>query len=425
LKACAACYRLFPDAGQFCHVGGEALVPTSEAKLPSDPDDPRVGATICGGRYQIWRKIADGGMGRVYQALDIEANRAVAMKILHPEVAADNVSLERFKREFAISTSLPHDHIVEVLAFEHTEDDSFALVMEYLEGEELRTRLKREKVLAPERLVRMLSQVAIGLAAAHERKVVHRDLKPDNIFLCGSSDGDKVKILDFGSIRDNSEGAKKLTVMGTTIGSPYYMAPEQAQGLEELDHRADVWSLAAIVYESLTGKVPFEGGTGPAILLAIMTQEPIPPSEAGKAHNVPKTLNQVMEEALAKKTASRTATIGALADRVGAAYGLTGSHLEWARTPESELADQIRFSLPVALDGFEQQSKSKLDLSAMDTAFRSDEAFMAGSVGGPTGLRAVEEAAVDVPKGMPRWLVPVVAGVAVLLGVLVAILIAR
>jgi serine/threonine-protein kinase len=262
LKACTVCHRLYPDEGTACPSDGEALRATGEATLPSDPEDARIGKTLCHGRYQVWRKVADGGMGRVYQALDTQSDRSVALKILHTEVAQDPVSLERFKREFAISASLPHDHIVEVLAFEQTEDQSFALVMEYLEGEELRTLLKRVKVLPPERVVRMLSQVAIGLAAAHEGKIVHRDLKPDNIFLCRSPSGDKVKILDFGSVRDNSEGAKKLTVMGTTIGSPYYMSPEQAQGLEELDHRADVWSLAAIAYGSLTGRSRSRGARG-------------------------------------------------------------------------------------------------------------------------------------------------------------------
>ncbi len=254
MKACTSCHRLYQDDGGFCPIEGKALVPLHEAEAPVDPEDKRVGASFCSGRYQIWRRIADGGMGRVYQACDKHENRGVALKILHPEVAQDGVAVERFKREFECSASLPHDYIVDVLAFEKTEDGSYALVMEYLEGEELRTLLKREKVLAPERVIRMMAQTAIGLQAAHDKKVVHRDLKPDNLFLCGSREGDNTKILDFGSVRDNSAGAKKLTVMGTTIGSPFYMSPEQAQALPELDHRADVWSLAAMAYECLTGE---------------------------------------------------------------------------------------------------------------------------------------------------------------------------
>src|SRR4029077_5814010 len=146
-------------------------------------------------------------------------------------------------------------------------------------------------------------------------KVVHRDLKPDNVFLVGKAEGDQSKILDFGSVRDNSAGAKKLTVMGTTIGSPFYMSPEQAQALPSLDHRADVWSLAAIAYECLAGRVPFLAPTGPAILLSILSDEPKPPSEIGAAHKVPVTLDPVMEEALTKNPAIRIPTIGALVDR--------------------------------------------------------------------------------------------------------------
>jgi serine/threonine-protein kinase len=425
LKACSVCYRLFKDEGSLCPIHGERLVATSELTPPTDPQDSRIGKKVCRGRYQIWRKVADGGMGRVYQALDTLADRPVALKILHPEVAADPVSLERFKREFAVSASLPHDHIVEVISFEETDDKSFALVMEYLEGEELRTVLKRHKVLPPERVVRMLSQVAMALAAAHEHEIVHRDLKPDNIFLCHTRDGDNVKILDFGSVRDNSQGAKKLTVMGTTIGSPFYMSPEQAQGLEELDHRADVWSLAAIAYESLTGRIPFQGGTGPAILLAIMTSPLEPPSEVGKAHDVPRTLDPVMDEALAKSPKERTATIGALADRVGAAYGLMGSHQEWAKMPEKELGDQIRAALPAALEGFEKASR--VDLRAMDQAFKSDDAFMAGSIGGPvlTPPPPADDLAESPAREIPKWIMVVVAGVAVVLGIVATLLLAR
>ena len=142
---------------------------------------------------------------------------------------------KRFKREYEISALLPHEHIVQVLDFQYDQVlQTWALAMEFLEGEELRYILKRESVLPPERLVRMLSHVAIGLDEAHARGFIHRDLKPDNLFLCGTREGDVVKILDFGSVKDTGGSRKKLTVLGTTIGSPYYMAPEQAQGLDSL-----------------------------------------------------------------------------------------------------------------------------------------------------------------------------------------------
>ncbi len=420
MKSCTSCHRLFSDDGGFCPIDGQRLVDTTTATPPTDPEDKRVGATFCAGRYQIWRTVADGGMGRVYQAFDTRAQRSVAMKILHPDVATDPVSVERFKREFEVSATLPHDHIVEVLGFEKTEDGSYALVMEYLEGEELRMLLKREKTLSPERVIRMLCQLALGLAGAHERKQVHRDLKPDNVFLSHTAEGDVSKILDFGSVRDNSEGAKKLTVLGTTIGSPYYMAPEQAQGLPSLDHRADVWSAAAIAYECLTGTVPFAGSTGPAILLAILTHDPKPPSEAGKVQNVPETLDEVMERALAKNPDLRYTSIGELADEVGKAYGLDGSFRDWARTPQSQIADQIAVGLPKRLEEKRAKVGVPMDLGAMDSAFQ------AGSVGGPTNVARSPAGGYDdlVPAGVPRpkpWLIPTVLGVGVLAAVLIVL----
>jgi serine/threonine protein kinase len=407
LKTCAECHRLFADDGGFCPVDGKALVPTGDVEAPSDPTDKRVGASFCGGRYQVWRRVADGGMGRVYQALDTRENRGVALKILHSEVAQDAVQVERFKREFACSAALPHDYIVDVLAFERTEDGSYALVMEYLEGEELRTLLRREKVIPPERLIRIMAHAALGLQAAHDRRVVHRDLKPDNIFLCGSRDGDRTKILDFGSVRDNSLGAKKLTVMGTTIGSPFYMSPEQAQALPDLDHRADVWSMAAIAYECLTGQLPFSGSSGPAILLAILSNEPVPPSEAGEAHGVPPTLDPVIEEALAKNASIRTPSMGALADRIGHAYGLEGTHVEWARTPQSELGARIQQALPALVERYLVEHPKLPPLAAMDDAFK------AGSGGGPTAFD--DDLVMGLPaKGPPKWVFAAVAGALIL-----------
>ena len=415
MKACPSCYRLFPDDGGFCPIDGARLAQTAEIAAPSDPDDKRVGRAVCQGRYRIYRRVADGGTGRVYQALDTRAERGVAVKILHPDVAMDEISVERFKREYRLSRELPHDHIVEVLSFEATEDESFALVMEYLEGEELRMLLKREKVLAPERLIRILSQVALGVQAAHQRKVVHRDLKPDNVFLCHTRDGDDVKILDFGSVRDNSEGAKKLTVMGTTIGSPFYMAPEQAQGLPSLDHRADVWSLAAIAYECLTGRVPFEGATGPAILLAILSKEPRPPSEVGAAYHVPRTLDAVMEAALTKDPDQRISTVEALVQRIGAAYGLTGDLAEWAATPQDKLARRIQEGLPAALGAALAPTAAAPVFAAMDDAFQEDR-----SPGAFT-----EDMVMGVPAKRPTWLIAVIVVALMGIGAAVALVFLR
>jgi serine/threonine protein kinase len=342
VKGCPACGRLYPDDARFCPVDGNQLTSATLAPAASDQVDARLGKLVCD-RYEVRRVIADGGMGRVYEALDTVGRKNTALKILHPDVVADPIALERFRREFEVSAQLPHDHIVDVLDFQPTDDGSYALAMEFLYGEELRNTLKRERVLPPERVIRMLSQLALALDQAHARKLVHRDLKPDNVFLCQTREGDIVKILDFGSVKDKAETAKKLTVIGTTIGSPYYMAPEQAQGLETLDQRADVWALAAICYECVTGKVPFGGNSGPAILVAILTQEPNPPSVAGSGQKyaVPPALDGVMLRAFKKNPAARIPSAGALADAVGQAYGLAESHREWAKTAEAVLGTQI------------------------------------------------------------------------------------
>jgi serine/threonine protein kinase len=333
---------MYPEDAGFCPVDGNQLTSATLAPAASDQSDSRLGKLVCD-RYEVRRVIADGGMGRVYEALDTVGRRNTALKILHPDVATDPIALERFRREFAVSAQLPHEHIVDVLDFQPTGDGSYVLAMEFLYGEELRNTLKRERVLPPERVIRMLSQLALALDEAHARKLVHRDLKPDNVFLCQTRDGDIVKILDFGSVKDKAETAKKLTVIGTTIGSPYYMAPEQAQGLETLDHRADVWALAAICYECVTAKVPFGGNTGPAILVAILTQEPSPPSiaGAGQKYAVSPALDGVMARAFKKNPAGRIPSAGALADAVGHAYGLEQGHREWAKTAEAVLGAQI------------------------------------------------------------------------------------
>jgi serine/threonine-protein kinase len=308
--------------------------------VPSQDADPRVGTLLCG-RYQLFRVVADGGMGRVYEALDKTEKRSVAVKVLHADVAMDEVSIERFKREFEASKSLPHAHIVEVLDFQRTEENSYALVMEFLYGEELRAALKRLRVIEPARLVRILSQLAIGLDEAHARNLVHRDVKPDNIFLCQTSDGDIAKLLDFGSVKDKAK--KPLTALGTTIGSPFYMSPEQAQGLDTLDQRADVWAVATIVYECVTGAVPFQGLNAPSILLEILNKEPVPVTVAasGQKYPVPAALDGALSRAMKKTPSLRTRSVGALADAIGHAYGLDGNHRQWATTSQAELGERI------------------------------------------------------------------------------------
>jgi serine/threonine protein kinase len=424
MKSCPNCQRVFPDDAGFCPADGTLLTAASMAPVAPSQEDARIGARLSG-RYEIRRKVADGGMGRVYEAIDKKTDSRVALKVLHDDVAKDEVSLERFKREYEISALLPHEHIVQVLDFQRdTVSGTWLLAMEFLDGEELRYILKREKMLPPERLVRMLAQVAIGLDEAHARGFIHRDLKPDNLFLCGTREGDVVKLLDFGSVKDVGGGnRKKLTVLGTTIGSPYYMAPEQAQGLETINSRADVFALAALTYECVTGEVPFVGTNGPSILLAILTKDPVPPSvKAAQAkYPVPPTVDDALEHGLAKNPNIRTPSVGALADAVGQAYGLSGDHRAWAALPQLELGRQIAEAMPrlmtskvvplaVAGDPFASPTQGGGGVSLAEPVSvgrRMDQAFGAVAEGDlePMG----------VPKGTPAWLLPLVVGLLALL----------
>ncbi len=347
LNACPRCQRTFPsEDGNFCPADATRLVPMDSIPVPKDPSDPVIGAAIAG-KYEVRRTIADGGMGRVYEARDLRTQRRVAIKILHREVAEDDVNIERFRREFSTSRELDHAHIVDVMDFAGDAvlpgqpGQGWYLVMEYLDGEELRAVLSRQKVLPLPRVIRVVSQVALGLDPAHRRGFVHRDMKPDNVFLVRTHDGDLVKILDFGSVKftRGQDKGHKLTVLGTTIGSPFYMSPEQAQGLADLDHRADVWAVAVIVYEMLVGKVPFTGPNGPQILFKILGDEPMLPSLA--SDSAPPQLDDVLFRGLQKKPAARFQTVGELADALGHAFGLQGDHTVWAHTSETDLATQL------------------------------------------------------------------------------------
>lgn len=441
MKSCPACMRVFPDDAGFCPADGSALQSASLVPVQAG-DDPRLGTLLCG-RYEIRRVVADGGMGRVYEGIDKQTQTRIAVKVLHSDVAKDDVSLERFKREYEISSQLPHDHIVKVLDFQRDASGVWLLVMEFLDGEELRFVLKREKMIPPDRIVRMLSQVAIGLDEAHARQFVHRDLKPDNLFLCGTREGDDVKILDFGSVKDKNKDAKKLTVLGTTIGSPYYMAPEQAQGLETLDARADVFALAAITYECITGTVPFTGNNGPSILLSILTKDPEPPTtkKATAKYPIPYGMDDVMEVALAKNPNIRTRSVGDLATAVGRAYGLIGDHRSWASMAQSELARLVEEGLaklpppppplapPIeaAADPFAQRDpfaqKPSTGTNPMAGAPPSPVANLPpppantgyGGQGAARPMDSYEPTGIPgIDGGRPAWLIPVLVGVAAL-----------
>jgi Serine/threonine protein kinase len=237
-----------------------------------------VGQTI--GNYTITAKLGEGGMGVVYLAEHPVIGRKVAMKAIHPELSRNPEVVSRFVTEAKSVNQIGNEHIVDIHDFGTTPDGDFYFIMEFLQGESLADRMKREAPLDPARALNIAAQVADALAASHAHGIIHRDLKPENIFLIHKGGtNDFVKVLDFG-LAKLTLGADKVshkTRTGSVMGTPYYMSPEQCEGRPNIDHRADVYSLGIILFEMLTRQVPFTGeGYGEIIVKHITTPVPSP-----------------------------------------------------------------------------------------------------------------------------------------------------
>ena len=224
--------------------------------------DPYIGREIAQGKYQIIQKIGSGGMGAVYKASQPNIGRMVAVKILHAKLVSRKDLVERFSREAKALAHLSHPNTVRVFDDGMLEDNSLYIVMEHLEGKNLNQTIRQKGPMSVERALPMMIQVCGALEEAHRAGIVHRDLKPENIFLCNQGGlVDFPKVLDFGlakvTDKEMRPGAVALTQEGMIFGTPEFMSPEQAQG-KTLDARSDIYSLAMILYEALTGKLPFD-----------------------------------------------------------------------------------------------------------------------------------------------------------------------
>lgn len=277
--------------------------------------DPLIGALL-GGRYVVERKLGEGGMGAVYVGTHEGIGKQVAIKCLNPYMAANQAIVERFKREARAATAAGNEHIIDVTDMGELPDGAPYIVMELLDGRELAELLEEEGPLPIGRAVRILLQVCDALIAAHAKGIVHRDLKPENIFLVRRKrDPDFVKVLDFGIARFNEPGSigggKNLTATGMTIGTPHYMSPEQAQGLEGLDHRTDIYALGVILYELLTGGRPFDAETFPLLVVKIVTADP--PLIRDRRPDVPVDLETLIVRCLSKDKNLRPESVEELA----------------------------------------------------------------------------------------------------------------
>jgi len=268
-----------------------------------------IGHTI--GNYRITAKLGEGGMGVVYLAEHPVIGKKVAMKAIHPELSKNSDVVSRFVTEAKAVNQIGHEHIVDIADFGNTSDGEFYFVMEYLQGESLSDRLRRENRLDAQSALSITAQIADALNASHEQGIIHRDLKPENIFLClnRGPGRDFVKVLDFGlaklTLSDQKVNHKTRT--GSVMGTPYYMSPEQCEGKIEIDHRADIYSLGVLLFEMLTGKVPFGGDGYGEIIVKHVTMPP--PSVRSINDELPEELDLILYRALAKDRDQRFQTM--------------------------------------------------------------------------------------------------------------------
>jgi len=233
---------------------------------------------IVEGKYKIEALIGRGGMGAVFRAVNERIRKPVALKILYRGFEHGSESERRFLREARVASSLGHPNIVEVFDLGHLDDGKPFQVMELLEGQSLAQRIQSEGALPEEEALEIAEQILSALEAAHERGIIHRDLKPENVFLVERRGVTVAKLLDFGVSKSTNDQTMSLTVTGVVVGTPYYLSPEQARGERDIDHRVDLWAMGVLLYESLTGVLPFNADNYEQLLRKILSSRPLPPS---------------------------------------------------------------------------------------------------------------------------------------------------
>jgi serine/threonine protein kinase len=277
-----------------------------------NPDVLPVG-TVLDGTYRLTRLLGQGAMGTVYEGHHTGAGKRVAVKVMHRELLAYPELAARFRREAKVTSELTHPNVVSVFGFGTTPAGQPYLVMEFLDGEDLQTRLERIGPLPPDTVVQLINQVASGLAAAHAAGVVHRDLKTDNVFLVRTPDDAVLaKVVDFGLSKVLKTSATKLTVARAVFGTPEFMAPEQAEGRQDaIDHRSDQWSLGCLAWFCWTACLPFTGPDVNATLNQVISAIPTPPSP--NAPRIPPEVDKVLRRALSRRRSDRYPTVRAFA----------------------------------------------------------------------------------------------------------------
>jgi TolB-like protein/tRNA A-37 threonylcarbamoyl transferase component Bud32 len=296
---CPKCHSDNTDTARFCSNCAHPLPSQREIPVTKTLEIPKedltTGVTFAG-RYQIIEELGKGGMGRVYKATDLEVKEKVAIKLIRPEITADEKTIERFRNELKLARKIIHKNICRMYDL-NKEEDSYYITMEYIEGEDLKNMIQMSGQLDIGNAIRISRQVSEGLAEAHRQGVIHRDLKPSNIMIDREGNA---RIMDFGVAR--STRAQGITAEGVIIGTPEYMSPEQVEGIE-VDERSDIYSLGVILYEMVTGNVPFKGETALSIALKHKTEAPREPAELNA--QIPEDLNRLILRCLEKEREKR------------------------------------------------------------------------------------------------------------------------
>jgi tRNA A-37 threonylcarbamoyl transferase component Bud32 len=310
---CPSCQTPVDDSQRFCPNCGTTINAGASGAQADKGPDPMIGQTL-GGKYKVVRLLGEGGMGAVYEGEQQlgTTRRKVAVKTLHPHLSRDPNIKARFEREVGTIAELEHPNTIQVFDFGSTPEGILYIVMEFLQGKSLADILEKGGPMLPDRVQNIMQQVCGSLAEAHGRGIVHRDLKPDNVVLVERAGvKDFVKVLDFGIAKRSKEEDKneqKLTQQGMVLGTPPYMSPEQFTG-KPIDARSDIYSLAVMAYEMLTGKLPFKADTAWEWATQHMTQNPIPIESLAEGMRAPENMRAAIRKALAKAPDDRFQTV--------------------------------------------------------------------------------------------------------------------
>jgi serine/threonine protein kinase len=411
MKKCPQCGKEFETTNTLCPFDGAVLKKAENTLL----------GTTLADKYRIEERISEGGMGTVYRGTHVLMDKTVAVKVLHPTLAADDKIVARFSREAKAASRISHPHALSVTDFGESDNGIVFLVMEYLSGQTLKDVIRQDGPLPLARAVEIMRQVSSALDAAHAQGVVHRDLKSDNIMLVDlDSHSDWAKVLDFGiaKIQEPLGQDPALTAPNLIIGTPQYMSPEQCSQAQDIDHRTDIYSLGVILFEMLSGHVPFSGESPTAIMMKHL-QEP-PPSILDERDDLPEAVNLVISRAMAKLPSSRFQTPGLFAEALEAAASATSSEVRVDPTALTDPnhgreTDRILISTSPstdAVDGSEDELDESTVVTARDEGRASDI---------PPSILLAEQ--VRTSSGFNPWkvIVPAVAGLLVIFAVVYAI----